>query len=123
MMVQKIYSGPKTSKWILLSVFTTNCITIGSNQKVNTILIFLCCLTVGAGTSGSVLAERLSEHFTVLLFEAGGNSNPLMSVPAFQNSFVNRQQTDFLYKSVPQKYACQNSVNQVKFCSLWYGNS
>ncbi len=76
-------------------------------------------IVVGGGSAGSVVANRLSKKYTVLVLDAGGEPNPLQYIPAFGLLFVNYPETDWMYKTVPQKYASLNSVNQVnKFSKL-----
>ncbi|ODM90311.1 Glucose dehydrogenase [FAD, quinone] [Orchesella cincta] len=66
----------------------------------------------GAGSAGAVVANRLSKKYRVLLLEAGGEPNPLQYIPGFGVFFVNYPETDWMHKTVPQKYASLNSVNQ-----------
>lgn len=67
-------------------------------------------IIVGAGSSGAVLANRLSEDkaINVLLLEAGGEEeeNPLISVPV---AAIDTQKTeqDWMYYSEPQNNACK----------------
>ncbi|XP_060069659.1 glucose dehydrogenase [FAD, quinone]-like [Ylistrum balloti] len=67
-------------------------------------------IIVGAGSTGSVIASRLSEDkdISVLLLEAGGQpeENPLIDVPV---AAVDTQETeqDWRYYTVPQKNACK----------------
>ncbi|XP_032526853.2 glucose dehydrogenase [FAD, quinone]-like [Danaus plexippus] len=65
-------------------------------------------VVVGGGTSGAVVAARLSENpqWKVLLLEAGGDEPTPSAVPAFVTAYWGRQDTDWLYKTVPQKKAC-----------------
>ncbi|XP_035211002.1 glucose dehydrogenase [FAD, quinone]-like [Stegodyphus dumicola] len=61
-------------------------------------------LPVGAGSAGSVIAARLSEDpcVSVLLLEAGGTTNPIVTIPA--TAFVMQHtDMDWQYKTVPQK--------------------
>lgn len=64
-------------------------------------------IIVGSGSSGSVLANRLSEDHdrTVLLLEAGGNENILSDVPL---AAATLQQTplDWAYQTEPQEVSC-----------------
>lgn len=62
---------------------------------------------VGAGSAGSVVANRLSEsgNYTVLLLEAGGEETPDLMVP-FTAPFAAKENNSWQYVTVPQKYAC-----------------
>lgn len=64
--------------------------------------LFIINILVGAGAAGCVVANRLSEHFHVLLLEAGGNPPPQTKVPAFTNFITSVSSIHFEYTSVPQ---------------------
>lgn len=64
-------------------------------------------IIVGSGSSGSVLANRLSEnpHHSVLLLEAGGNDNLISDIPiAYQ--LLQKTKLDWSYQTQPQRHAC-----------------
>ena len=62
-------------------------------------------IVVGSGSAGSVVAGRLAENgHQVLLIEAGGPSNYLMSIPAIVAGFQ-KTAYDWQYKTEPQKHA------------------
>lgn len=63
-------------------------------------------IVVGGGTAGSVVANRLSEFYSVLVLEAGGEPNPLVYVPGLARNLVNRQEVDWQHKTVAQRKAC-----------------
>uniref|UniRef100_F6PSH2 Choline dehydrogenase, mitochondrial n=1 Tax=Ciona intestinalis TaxID=7719 RepID=F6PSH2_CIOIN len=72
-------------------------------------------IIVGGGTTGAVVASRLSEsNVKVLLIEAGDEDNfePLVSVPLLSalNQFTNR---DWSYMTEPQSNACHHMENNV----------
>nr|XP_026694760.1 choline dehydrogenase, mitochondrial-like isoform X1 [Ciona intestinalis] len=68
-------------------------------------------IVVGAGTSGCVVAARLSEasNTRVLVLEAGGKDllDPLISVPAFYSRAL-RSHLDWNFETVEQKHACKS---------------
>ncbi|KAL1478412.1 hypothetical protein MTO96_035036, partial [Rhipicephalus appendiculatus] len=66
-------------------------------------------IIVGAGSAGSVVANRLSEsgNYTVLLLEAGGEETPDLMVP-FTAPFAANGNNSWQYYTVPQKYACRS---------------
>lgn len=70
---------------------------------------------VGGGSAGSVLANRLSanEHYSVLLLEAGGNPNPMQTVPAYFTTILHSPPVDYDFYTVPQENACLALKNQV----------
>jgi choline dehydrogenase-like flavoprotein len=59
------------------------------------IFVFL-FFSVGAGSAGCVVANRLSEHFNVLLLERGGEPNPVSLIPGLATILLNRPQTDYV---------------------------
>lgn len=76
---------------------------------------------VGAGSAGSVVANRLSEsgNYTVLLLEAGGEETPDLMVPFTAPSAANSNNS-WQFLTVPQKYSCHSfpgrraTINQGK---------
>lgn len=62
-------------------------------------------IVVGGGTSGLVVATRLSENpeIQVLVLEAGGNhlDNPQINIPALWPSLLGTE-IDWAFKPVPQ---------------------
>lgn len=73
-------------------------------------------LTVGAGSAGCVLANRLSEDLTstVLIVEAGGSEDELkmMRVPVASTALQNTKQ-DWAFRTVPQKNSCMGLKDKV----------
>ncbi|ODM94363.1 Glucose dehydrogenase [FAD, quinone] [Orchesella cincta] len=63
-------------------------------------------MRVGSGSSGAVVANRLSEDFRVLLLEAGGDPHPLTQIPALSFLLLNRDGMDWNYRTVSQRKAC-----------------
>ncbi|XP_021956369.1 glucose dehydrogenase [FAD, quinone] [Folsomia candida] len=60
-------------------------------------------IVVGGGSAGCIVTGRLSERFNVLLLEAGGKPVPLAHVPIFTREVAVDPDTNYLYKSVPQR--------------------
>ncbi|XP_066960538.1 glucose dehydrogenase [FAD, quinone]-like isoform X2 [Macrobrachium rosenbergii] len=64
-------------------------------------------VSVGAGSAGAVIANRLSEnpYHTVLLLEAGGDETEISDVPALAG-YLQLSKMDWQYKTEPQDSAC-----------------
>uniref|UniRef100_H2Y9U3 Glucose-methanol-choline oxidoreductase N-terminal domain-containing protein n=1 Tax=Ciona savignyi TaxID=51511 RepID=H2Y9U3_CIOSA len=73
---------------------------------------------VGAGTSGNVVANRLTEspHTKVLVLEAGDNDAPniFISTPLLA-PLVQGTTTDWMYRTEPQENACNLLTDNVSF--------
>lgn len=87
-----------------------NCILKGN--KGFTIILYHSL--VGGGTSGSVMAYRLSQNpcVNVLLLEAGGEGFFLTDVPSLARIFY-KTDIDWQYKTTPQKYSAFGQINNV----------
>lgn len=62
-------------------------------------------IIVGAGSAGSILANRLSKNNHVLLLEAGGDPVYLHSIPALAPDLLHQANIDWGFKTVPQKWS------------------
>lgn len=63
-------------------------------------------IVVGGGTSGLVVASRLSEdpQISVLVIEAGGDQSqdPFVNTPGFMGALYGKEEYDWNFSSVPQ---------------------
>ncbi|XP_072936242.1 glucose dehydrogenase [FAD, quinone]-like [Epargyreus clarus] len=73
-------------------------------------------VVVGAGSAGSVVANRLSEipQWKVLLIEAGGNENFFSDIPIFA-PFLSLTPMNWGYQSEPETKACRGLRGNVCF--------
>lgn len=73
-------------------------------------------IVVGAGSAGSVIANRLSEipQWKVLLIEAGGNENFFSDIPIF-SPFLSLTPMNWGYQSEPETKACKGLRGNVCF--------
>lgn len=77
-------------------------------------------IVVGGGTTGSVIASRLSEEsdWKVLLLESGGASSAYTDIPALH--WYQISPPSAIAVSISQKNACSSTANM---CQLYFGNS
>ena len=64
-------------------------------------------IVVGGGTTGSIVASKLSKEHSVLLLERGNNvswCNPLISNPKNWAAVKSVESLEWGYESVPQKH-------------------
>lgn len=69
---------------------------------------------MGGGVAGSVVANKLSEFYSVLLLEFGGEPHPFQACPSMAFFMPNHPEVDWMHRSVPQKRAFGLSQNRVK---------
>ncbi|XP_050316274.1 glucose dehydrogenase [FAD, quinone]-like isoform X2 [Anthonomus grandis grandis] len=74
-------------------------------------------IIVGAGSAGSILANRLSKNSQdkLLLLEAGMIDNDILHIPSI-GLLLQQTEFDWQYKTVPQQNACMGLTGNV---SLW----
>lgn len=80
----------------------------------NTKIIFF-YQTVGAGSAGAVMANRLSEDSSlkVLLLEAGGSENLFSDIP-IAAATLQMTPIDWAYQTEPQEASCFGLINRVR---------
>ncbi|XP_035706083.1 choline dehydrogenase, mitochondrial-like [Folsomia candida] len=73
-------------------------------------------IIVGGGSTGCVLASKLSEKYSVLLLEYGGAPTILQHIPIYTFYLYNEPSIDWAHYTVPQKHASHGLIdNSVLF--------
>ncbi|MGI9433945.1 MAG: GMC family oxidoreductase, partial [Geminicoccaceae bacterium] len=69
-------------------------------------------IVIGAGSAGSVLANRLTENgrWSVLLLEAGRASHLLSSIPISFGLFIDNPKVNWLYRSEPEETTANREI-------------
>jgi len=102
--------------YIIITIFSLRRSIMPFTNNSYDITVMLFCFSVGAGTAGCVLANRLSAdpRIKVLLLESGveGINRDVMGMPATAFDH-HRTNIDWKYMSEPQKICCQSFENQV----------
>ncbi|CAG7815986.1 unnamed protein product, partial [Allacma fusca] len=70
-------------------------------------------IIVGGGTAGCILANRLSEKFSVLVLEAGGEPPPIQDVAIINTISRHAPEINFLYQSQPERNAARDQNGHV----------
>ncbi|KAJ4390760.1 hypothetical protein N0V93_004358 [Gnomoniopsis smithogilvyi] len=75
-------------------------------------------IVVGGGTSGLVVASRLTEdpNVSVLVIEAGGDKSqdPFVNTPGFMGALYGKEEYDWNFSSVPQHTLNNRVINQCR---------
>lgn len=81
-------------------------------------------MIVGAGSAGTLLANRLSEikEWNVLLLEAGGPENDFSDIPGMALE-LSLSDMNWGYLSAPQKRACKGRYRKVRTGHGYWTNS
>ena len=75
---------------------------------------------MGGGSAGCVVASRLSERFSVLLLEAGGEPPSFVEVPAFFPYNAGSSDINYMYSSVPQAHAMKRVMYITEHAQFYY---
>lgn len=73
-------------------------------------------IIIGAGSAGSVVANRLTEveNWNVLLLEAGGDETEISDVPLMAG-YLQLSKMDWKYKTEPSGTSCLGELNCLKY--------